>query len=290
MVVGESIVYRFLGDGSSYDPAPEGIVEIYIGDVRVASIDAEGKEHITVPENDRKYAIVKNKLEEYKELFNGQALKFMNHELEQLKAEILFLLKGLEMGPLKIEVETNVDREYIESIFERVIKPYVNARVNVMQNSIKQLRSIYAKSIKEKIDKEREKIIIATMTLIDAGFKVVKKNGKWYYYYPGKIVPNRVIVGGAIYELKNDDEYYYIKGLYVPISGTLRTGSTVMVDDARHINVNNNYVCVGTMDGLPITPENVVQLFEMLYTMNDNSAYFHVERDRVGDKIQDLRR
>lgn len=282
---GEVLAYRFEFDPRDYNETQEGIIEIYFRNKRVASIDADGNEYIGIPKDDPKYTTVKRKLEDYRQYVTGQALNKLSEELEMLKAELLFLTKGLDLEKVTIKLENEVNEEMISNVYDRLLKPYVNARVRVVENAMRQLRAIYAKVIREQIDKEREKIILSVMQLTEFGFKLKRVGGKWYFYYPGKIVPDKVIKNGVLYELKNDDEYYYIKGLYVPVSGKLRTGGPVFTDRAHHINVSDNKVCVGTMDGDPVTPENVIALFDMLHTMNADSAYFSVERNRIGKKI-----
>jgi hypothetical protein len=149
-----------------------------------------------------------------------------------------------------------------------------------VQQSIQNIYDMQLKALKDALKEKEEEIKKEIQKARFEGLKVgLAISQDWeveddYLIYKYKITANKVKKNNAIYDL--DTDKFYIQGLKVPIRETL---ANVKCEEAYHPNVSgtNNKVCLGDLEGEPLTKQNLEKLVEELKTANLDSAYDNTE-------------
>ena len=170
------------------------------------------------------------------------------------------------------EIKIEFNREMYEKKVAEKMKKELTMLMERQREYIRNLREYYSieiENLKRKINEGRQAGFMEGLKTAMKFKKYWKVEGDWLKYTK-RIYAKRVKSYGRIYEL-DDKEKYYVSGLKIFIAPKIYNDH-VKCFRAYHPNCNVHNVCIGDLEGKPIS-EVVEKLPEILETCNLDSAF-----------------
>jgi len=188
-----------------------------------------------------------------------------------IEDKFLRIIKAI--NPYKIkEIKVEFDKErYIKEVMDSFRAEIKNmlAKERIIINDLKEAFDYEIKNLRRNIEAERQNGFIEGLK---SAFKLKKDwkiEGEWLKYTK-RIYANRVKCYGRLYRL-DDDKKFYVSGLRIYIAPRI-FNDYVKCSRAYHPNCRGQSVCIGDLDGKPIS-EVIEKVVDLLKTCNLESAY-----------------